>query len=116
FIVDTIGLLTKIYSYADIAYVGGAAGTSGLHNILEPATFGVPIVIGKNYNNFPEAKQLRKLAGLFSVSSSGETTSLLRKFTTDKNFRKKTGLIAEHFVQSNIGATNAIMEYFHKNS
>ncbi|WP_311196078.1 glycosyltransferase N-terminal domain-containing protein [Antarcticibacterium sp. 1MA-6-2] len=61
-ILDTIGLLTKVYSYADIAYVGGAAGKTGLHNILEPATFGVPIVTGSNIENFPEAIQLQKIA------------------------------------------------------
>ncbi|NJW55201.1 3-deoxy-D-manno-octulosonic acid transferase, partial [Salinimicrobium oceani] len=45
FIIDTIGLLTRIYSYADVAYVGGAAGETGLHNVLEPAAFGVPVII-----------------------------------------------------------------------
>jgi len=59
FIIDTIGLLSKIYHYADIAYVGGAAGNTGLHNILEPATFGIPIIIGNNFNKFPEAVQLK---------------------------------------------------------
>jgi len=116
FIIDTVGLLTKIYSYADIAYVGGAAGNTGLHNILEPATFGVPIVIGENYEKFPEAKQLRKLAGLFSVSSSEEASAILQKLTEDKDFRKKTGLITEHFVQSNLGATKIILDYIHNNS
>jgi 3-deoxy-D-manno-octulosonic-acid transferase len=48
---DTIGILTKIYSYADIAYVGGGFGNPGVHNVLEPATFGVPIVIGSNYSH-----------------------------------------------------------------
>ena len=55
FIIDTVGLLTKIYSQADIAYVGGGMGLTGLHNILEPATFGVPIVIGNRFEKFPEA-------------------------------------------------------------
>lgn len=58
FIIDTIGILTKIYSYADIAYVGGGFGNPGVHNILEPATFGVPIVIGPNYSHFAEATAL----------------------------------------------------------
>lgn len=113
FIIDTIGLLTKIYSYADIAYVGGAAGTTGLHNILEPATFGVPVIIGKNYEKFPEAKQLRKLAGLFSVATPQEATSILEKLSRDKSFRQKTGLIAEHFIQSNTGASEKIIAYIH---
>ena len=53
FIIDCVGILSKIYNYAEIAYVGGGMGTSGLHNTLEAATFGVPIVIGKNYQKFP---------------------------------------------------------------
>ncbi len=111
FIVDTIGLLTKIYSYADIAYVGGAMGNSGLHNILEPATFGVPIVIGKNFEKFPEAIRLQSLAALFSVSTSVEVSDIMNKLAGDKNFRSSTGMIAGHFVNSNTGATSIIMKY-----
>ncbi|MGJ8667365.1 MAG: 3-deoxy-D-manno-octulosonic acid transferase [Patiriisocius sp.] len=111
FIVDTIGLLTKIYSYADIAYVGGAMGTTGLHNILEPATFGVPIVIGHNFSKFPEAERLRSLAGLFSISSKEECSEILDKLVNDKNFRSKTGMIAEHWINSNTGATTVVMDY-----
>ena len=110
-IIDTIGLLTKIYSYADIAYVGGAAGNTGLHNILEPATFGVPILIGDNFDKFPEAKKLQQLAGLFSVKSGEECTQILSKLINDKSFRSKTGMIAGHFINSNTGATKKIMNY-----
>jgi len=111
FIIDTIGYLTKIYSYADIAYVGGAAGTTGLHNILEPATFGIPIVIGDNFSKFPEAKKLEQLAGLYSVSNAQECSSVMDKLISDNNFRSKTGMIAGHFVNSNTGATGIIMKY-----
>jgi 3-deoxy-D-manno-octulosonic-acid transferase len=110
-IVDHIGLLTKIYSYADIAYVGGAMGTTGLHNILEPATYGIPIVIGENFEKFPEAKRLQQLAGLFAVNSTESCTQILKKLVTDKNFRIKTGMICGHFINSNTGATRKIMEY-----
>lgn len=110
-IVNTIGLLTKIYSYADIAFVGGAMGKTGLHNILEPATFGVPIVIGNNYSEFPEAERLRSLAGLFSVDSAETCSEMLEKLVTDANFRSKTGMIAGHFVNSNTGATQKTMAY-----
>ncbi|EZH74511.1 3-deoxy-D-manno-octulosonic acid transferase [Aquimarina atlantica] len=114
FIMNTIGYLSRIYSYADIAYVGGAMGTGGLHNILEPATFGIPIVIGKNFEKFREAKQLQKLAGLFSVSSAGEFNQVLNKLVEDKKFREKTGMISGHFINSNTGATAMIMEYLIK--
>lgn len=114
FIIDTVGLLTKIYNYADIAYVGGAMGTTGLHNILEPATFGVPIVIGQNFDKFPEAKKLQQLAGLFSVSSPQECTEILTKLTNNASFRNKTGMIAGHFINSNTGATKKVMNYIEK--
>ena len=110
FVMDTIGYLSRVYSYADIAYVGGAMGTSGLHNILEPATFGIPIIIGQNFENFREAIQLQKLAGLFSISSADEFAEITTKLVTDKNFREKTGMIAGHFINSNTGATQVIME------
>ncbi|MFT4668654.1 MAG: 3-deoxy-D-manno-octulosonic-acid transferase [Flavobacteriaceae bacterium] len=113
-IIDTIGLLTKIYSYADIAYVGGAAGNTGLHNILEPATFGVPILIGDNFDKFPEAKKLQQLAGLYSVKSGEECTQTLSKLINDRSFRSKTGMITEHFINSNTGATKKIMNYIQK--
>jgi len=110
-IIDTIGILTKIYSYADIAYVGGAIGNTGLHNILEPATFGIPIIIGHNFHKFPEAVQLRKLAGLFSIKNSEECSKIFSKLIGDSAFRNKTGMICGHFVNSNTGATKKIMNY-----
>ncbi len=110
-IIDTIGLLTKIYSYANIAYVGGGMGTKGLHNILEPATFGVPIVIGKNFDKFPEAERLQSLAGLFSISNAAACSSIISKLVNDKNFRSKTGRICEHWINSNTGATKQICDY-----
>lgn len=109
-ILDTIGLLTKVYSYADIAYVGGAMGNTGLHNILEPATFGIPIVIGKNFKKFPEALKLEDIAGLYAVESEADCTNVLDKFVTNKKFREQTGMIAGHFVNSNTGATQFIMQ------
>ncbi|WP_299895212.1 glycosyltransferase N-terminal domain-containing protein [uncultured Aquimarina sp.] len=111
FIMNTIGYLSRVYSYGDIAYVGGAMGTSGLHNILEPATFGIPIIIGQNFDKFREAKQLQKLAGLFSVTNTTEFTRIMNKLIENKKFRQQTGMIAGHFINSNTGATHTIMEY-----
>ncbi|MBW1294380.1 3-deoxy-D-manno-octulosonic acid transferase [Aquimarina litoralis] len=111
FIMNTIGYLSRVYSYGDIAYVGGAMGTSGLHNILEPATFGMPIIIGQNFEKFREAKQLQKLAGLFSISSASEFSKIMNKLIENKKFREQTGMIAGHFINSNTGATKTIVEY-----
>lgn len=113
FIVDTIGYLTKMYSYADVAYVGGAMGSTGLHNILEPATFGIPVVIGSNFAKFPEAKKLQQLAGLFSINTPDECSVVLKKLLDDRNFRNSTGMICGHYVNSNTGATTTIMEHIH---
>ncbi|MEM7087117.1 MAG: glycosyltransferase N-terminal domain-containing protein [Bacteroidota bacterium] len=113
-VVDTIGYLTKIYSYAHIAYVGGAAGNTGLHNILEPATFGLPIIIGSHFEGFPEAEKLRQLAGLFSVATSEECSTVLNKLLSDKKFRNQTGMISGHFVNRNTGATKRIIEFINR--
>ncbi len=111
FIIDTVGLLTKIYSYADIAYVGGGMGATGLHNILEPATFGVPIVIGNRFDKFPEAKELKDLKGLFSISNTDECSQVLEKLILDKNLRLESGKIAKSYIEDNKGATKKIMTY-----
>lgn len=113
-VLDTIGYLGRAYSYADVAYVGGAAGKSGLHNILEPATFGIPIIIGKNFKNFPEAEKLRQLAGLFSVEDAQGFSSIMTRLYTQEDFRMKTGMIAGHFINSNTGATEKLQNYLKK--
>ena len=110
-IIDIVGLLTKIYSHADIAYIGGGMGDTGLHNILEPATFGVPIVIGNRFEKFPEAKELKELKGLFSISNAAECSEILKKLVTDKNARIESGKIAKKFIENNKGATNTTMNY-----
>ena len=111
FILDTIGYLSKIYSYADIAYVGGGSGTTGLHNILEPAVFGIPILIGKNYDKFPEAKTLISLGGVTSVANSSAFESILLALLTDQELRKTQGEITRTYITSNTGAVDKIMNY-----
>ena len=111
FIVDTIGILSKIYSYADIAYVGGGLGTSGLHNTLEPAVFGVPIIIGNNYENFPEANEMKTRNGLFSISNQSELNSILDSLIMDDSFRKQSGENNANFVRENKGGVSKIISY-----
>ena len=111
FILDTIGILTKIYSYADIAYVGGGFGTAGLHNILEPATFGVPIIIGPNYSNFAEAIALVHQEGCVSVSNSNELYETLDNLIFNEDVRHEKGHICATFVQMNKGATEVILKH-----
>lgn len=109
FIIDTIGLLTKIYSYGTIAYVGGGFGNPGIHNILEPATFGIPIVIGPNYSNFAEAVQLVALQGCIVISNNNELKESLDRLLNDPDFLEEKSRICRSYIQDNTGATNTIM-------
>ncbi|MBC5835295.1 3-deoxy-D-manno-octulosonic acid transferase [Flavobacterium sp. F372] len=111
FIIDTIGILTKIYSYADIAYVGGGFGNPGVHNILEPATFGIPIVIGSNYSHFAEATALVGLEGCISIKNQTELNEALSLLLQNEDERYEKGHICSTFVQMNKGATNSILKY-----
>lgn len=111
FIVDTIGLLNKIYSYAELAYVGGGMGFKGLHNILEPAVFGVPVIIGKNYQKFPEAIQMIENAGVISISNFKELKQILDTLIEDKIERLRLGGLNKSFVEQNKGAIAIITEH-----
>ena len=110
-IVDTIGILTKIYSYADIAYVGGGFGNPGVHNILEPATFGIPIVVGPNYNHFAEATALVHQEGCISINTQTELNETLNNLISNEDIRHEKGHICETFVQMNKGATDIILKH-----
>lgn len=110
FIIDTIGILTKIYSYADIAYVGGGFGHPGVHNILEPATFGIPILIGPNFSHFAEATDLVNLKGCIPIKNKEELSISLQNIIEDKPSRIKKGAICADFVQKNKGAVERIMK------
>ena len=110
FIIDTIGILTKIYSYADIAYVGGGFGNPGVHNILEPATFGIPIVIGPNYSHFAEATALVGMEGCISIKNQSELNEAFDLLLQNEDERYEKGHICSTFVQMNKGATNSILK------
>ncbi len=110
-IINTIGLLSKTYSYADIAYVGGAIGTTGLHNTLEPAVFGVPIIIGSNHSKFPEAKSMIDNGGMFSVSNQKEFNLILNELINNDKKRSFTGNQNANYIQKNAGAVVQILNY-----
>ena len=107
-------MLTKIYSYANVAYVGGGFKT-GLHNVLEPATYGIPIVIGPNYEKFNEAKELVRLQACVVVNDNTEFNAAIKKLFENKNLTKKKGKIASNYVKENTGATDKILTYLLEN-
>ena len=104
-VLDTVGMLGRSYPYASLAYVGGGMGTSGLHNILEPAAEGVPIVIGKNYDTFPEAKDLIALGGVISVATADACSKQLSILQENDALREEKGSTNKNYVRTNQGAT-----------
>ena len=107
--IDNIGLLTSIYAYGDIAYVGGGFKT-GLHNVLEPATFGSPVIIGPEYSKFDEAKHLIAAGGAKSIGTSEEfEVEFLRLLNQVE--REKSGAKSKKFIQDNLGATEKIVSH-----
>ena len=107
-IIDNIGMLSSLYKYGQWAYIGGGFG-AGIHNILEAATFRLPVVFGANYRKFKEAVDLVRLQGAFSISEYSELTGIFDSFLTDLDKRKKSGEIAGKYVIDNKGATLKIM-------
>jgi 3-deoxy-D-manno-octulosonic-acid transferase len=109
-IIDSIGVLTKVYSYASIAYVGGGFGV-GIHNILEPSTFGVPIIIGPNHQKFNEAKELIDLDACQVINNASELNSALRALFNNNQAIKNKGKKSREYILKNIGATQKIIDY-----
>ncbi|CAH8282455.1 3-deoxy-D-manno-octulosonic-acid transferase [Mariniflexile fucanivorans] len=111
FIIDTIGILSKIYSYAHIAHVGGAVGTTGLHNTLEPAVFGVPIIIGTHHSKFPEAQDMIDKGGMFSISNQKEFDAILNELIQNDQKRFLAGNNNLKYIETNKGAVTKILKY-----
>jgi 3-deoxy-D-manno-octulosonic-acid transferase len=113
-IIDSIGLLSRLYSYADVVYIGGAYGTTGLHNTLEAAVFGVPVIIGRNYNKFPEAQDMIEAGGMYAISTQNEFNSILNSLLSNPDIRKQSGAINRDYVQKNKGTVIQIINYIRK--
>lgn len=108
-VIDSIGILSHVYRYGKIAYIGGGFG-SGIHNILEAATFGMPVIFGPKYHKFHEAVELIKEGGAFSINNSAEFLNIVMPLYNDPSALKERSAIAKKFVQKNIGATRIILE------
>jgi 3-deoxy-D-manno-octulosonic-acid transferase len=109
-IIDNIGMLSSLYRYGDMAYIGGSFG-AGLHNILEAATFGLPIVFGnKGYHRFQEAVDLKEKGGAVAVSDVESAKDIVNQWIENPERRIGAGKLNEQYVLSGIGATDTIME------
>lgn len=107
-IIDCFGLLSSIYRYGEIAYIGGGFGV-GIHNTLEAAVYGIPVIFGPKYQKFQEAVQLIEHQGAYSINNGEELNALLDRLLTDEAFLHVTGEKAGHYVTDNAGATDKIL-------
>jgi 3-deoxy-D-manno-octulosonic-acid transferase len=107
-IIDQIGILSGLYQYCHIAYIGGGFG-KGIHNILEAATFGKPIIIGPNYQKFKEAVDLIDLKGAYTVSNETELNQIYSKLTEDDSIYASASMVCKKYIEENRGATDKII-------
>jgi len=107
-IIDNIGMLSSLYKYGQVAYIGGGFG-KGIHNILEAATFGKPVIFGPKYQKFQEAKDLIELGGAFTIGDYAGLKNRLDHLFTNPSLLNESGNIASSYIRKNTGATAQIL-------
>lgn len=110
-ILDTIGMLTKIYAYSDLSYVGGGFTKTGVHNTLEPTVFGVPIIFGPNYENYFEAIDLLENQGAVRFIDQYDFDQKMTNLIENEDERKRRGTAAENYIQGKPNSTELIIDY-----
>ena len=108
-IIDCFGLLSTIYRYGEIAYVGGGFGV-GIHNVPEAAVWGVPVLFGPNNKRFQEAQDLLACKGSFEVTDYDSFNTIISRLISDDQFRQQCGEASANYVKSRSGATDIIMK------
>jgi 3-deoxy-D-manno-octulosonic-acid transferase len=108
-IIDNIGMLSSLYAYGNVGYVGGGFLKGGIHNTLEPAIFGLPIVFGPVYQKFTEAVSMVAEGVAFPVHTQTEAMTILTSLVNDEQRRDMINQKLKHFMDSNTGATERIL-------
>ena len=111
-IIDCFGLLSSIYRYGEIAYIGGGFG-AGIHNTLEAAVYGMPVLFGPRYHKFKEAKDLIAVGGGFSITDDSSFRTKMDELLTDPTALETSGQAAGDFVKNSVGATDQILRQIH---
>ena len=110
-IIDNIGMLSKLYYYADITFVGGGFEEDGVHNVLEAAVYGKPVLHGPEYEKFAEAVELVETGAGIPISNALELEKVLNELWDDEKLLKTKSENARQYVYSKAGATEKIMNY-----
>ncbi|HEY1870501.1 MAG TPA: 3-deoxy-D-manno-octulosonic acid transferase, partial [Chitinophagaceae bacterium] len=114
-IIDNIGMLSRLYKYAYITYVGGGFTKDGVHNVLEAAVFGKPVVVGKNYKKYKEAIELIECEGAKSFTDNSELYQILATLLNDEADHKQKCEASKKYVLENRGATAQVLNYIEEN-
>ena len=114
-IIDNIGMLSKLYKYATITYVGGGFGDDGVHNVLEAAVYGRPVVFGPVYDKYIEAVELVQEGGGVVINTALEAEETFNRLLADANAYTLTCEAARNFVYNNKGATDSIIQFIQEN-
>ncbi len=114
-IIDNMGMLSRLYQYADITYIGGGFNGSGIHNTLEAAVWGKPVIVGPNYQKFREARDLINDGAAFSITTDAELQKMITSLLSNKNQLLKSSTSAALYIHQNNGATEKIMDYIQEN-
>jgi len=115
-IIDKIGLLTKIYRYGHIAYVGGGFSRNGLHSVLEPAVYGLPVVFGPNLDKSPEAQEMNILNCGMIFNDDRELYNIVDSLWSDKKLYEKVSEISSGYIRDHSGATDKILKTIEDNT
>jgi 3-deoxy-D-manno-octulosonic-acid transferase len=109
-IIDNIGMLSSLYRYGQIAYIGGGFG-KGIHNILEAAAFGIPVIFGPYFEKFREARELLGQGGAFNIKDYDDLHGILHELNSNPEKYKNSALTAGAYVRNNTGATSLIFDF-----
>lgn len=114
-IIDNVGMLSRLYHYATVTYIGGGFNKSGIHNTLEAAVWGNPVLFGPNYQKFKEARDLISRGAGFSISNDSELIERATALLGDEVLLQQSSRLAREYVVDNKGATGKIMDYIQEN-
>ncbi len=114
-IIDNIGMLSRLYYYADYCFVGGGYAATGIHNILEAAVYGKPVLFGPNYTEYAEGQELIDTGGAYSLPDATALIERLKSLLKNPELTEKTGNLALKYVEEKAGATQTVLNYIYKN-
>ncbi len=114
-LIDNIGMLSRLYKYATICYIGGGFGYDGVHNVLEAAVYGKPVIFGPEYEKYIEAVELIEKGAAFSIESAVEIEQLINDMLGNREWLNECGKAAEDYVKTKAGATKAILSFIQVN-